>query len=424
MHLNRRKFLTRTAAAASAAAILPSTTFAETARRAAPNSRITVAGIGMGPRGRNLLQSFLAQPDVQFVAIADVQQANREIIRRTTNRHYGNEDCASYSDMTEVLGRDDIDAVVIATGDRWHGTASIMAARAGKDIYCEKPCAMTIEEAQQLDEEVKKAGRIFQGGMQRRNVDNFELAVELARSGKLGKLHTVRAGIWLPQRVIDDLPGEPEPPREEVDWNAWLGPAPFRPFNTIYIRGRWRYYDGLSAGWGLHDWASHTANLCQWAADADNTVPVEYWTEGEDLCARYANGIKLEMRLAGWGEEGGWLGLGSCPVRFEGENGWIEAGDSGKIALSDPAILTEQAPEGFGIDATKHIREFLDAMKSRGHTACNSTITRHTEIACHASAISWKLDRKLTFDPTTESFPDDAEANALRSRPRRKPFTV
>jgi hypothetical protein len=424
MHSTRRDFITRTAAMAGMTAILPSRTFAAT-QRAAANDRITVAGIGLGPRGRQLLPDLLKQPDVQFVAIADVQAANREIIRRTVNRHYGNEDCKSYTDMRELLARKDIDAVVIATGDRWHGTASILAARAGKDIYCEKPCSMTIAESQQVDEEVRKAGRIYQGGMQRRNVDNFVLAIDLARSGKLGKLHTLHAGIWLPQPVQPDLPGQPEPSPDVVDWNGWLGPAPFRPFNTTYIRGQWRYYDGLSAGWGLHDWASHTVNLCQTAADADNSAPVEYWTEGDQLCARYANGIKLVMRIAGFKDEGGWLGLGSCPVRFEGADNWVETGDNGKIALGDASILRDGMPaEMHGIDASRHIREFLNAVKNRSHTACNATITRHSEIACHAAAISWKLGRKLRFDPAAETFIDDADADALRSRPRREAFIL
>jgi predicted dehydrogenase len=424
MHPTRREFLTRTAALAGMSVILPSRAFGES-KRAAANGRITVGGIGLGPRGRQLLPAFLRQPDVQFVANADVQQSNREIIRRTVNRHYGNEDCASYIDMCELLARDDIDAVVIATGDRWHGTASILAARAGKDIYCEKPCTMTIAESQELDAEVRKAGRIYQGGMQRRNVDNFQVAVDLARSGKLGKLHTMHAGIWLPRPVKPDLPGEPEPSPDVVDWDRWLGPAPYRPYNPTYIRGQWRYYDGLSAGWGLHDWASHTVNLCQWAVDADDSAPVEYWTENDQLHARYANGVKLVMRLAGFKDEGGWLGLGSCPVRFEGDAGWVEAGDTGKLALSEASLLKNGTPpEMQGVDASRHIREFLDAVKTRGRTSCDSTITRRSEVACHAAAIGWKLGRKLKFDPAGERFIDDAEADSLRSRSRREPYGI
>lgn len=424
MNTNRRKFISRTAAFAGASFLTPSV-LRSAERKTAANDQITVAGIGLGPRGREVLKSFLKQPDVRFVAIADVQESRREIIRKTANRHYGNEDCKAYSDMQEILGRDDIDAVIIATGDRWHGTASIMAARAGKDIYCEKPCTMSISECQELDAEVIKNKRIYQGGMQRRNVDNFQLAAKIARSGALGKLQTLHAGIWLPVPVKPNLPAQPQPDPAVCDWDRWCGPAPERPYNETYVRGQWRHYAGFSAGWGLHDWASHTVNLCQWVIDADDTAPVEYWVEDNRLCAVYANGVKLVMRLAGFGKEGDWLGLGSCPVRFEGDKGWVEAGDFSKIAFSDDAIAGGQThAEMMGIDPTKHVRDFLDSIRSRKPTACNSTVVRHTEIACHASAISWKLGRRLKFDPAKEQFIDDAEANALCSYQRRTPFTV
>lgn len=368
---------------------------------------------------------FLKQQDIQFVAIADVQKENGEIIQRMVNRHYNNKDCVHYRDMQDVLSRDDIDAVIIATSDRWHGTASIWAAEAGKDIYCEKPCAMSIEESAQVDEAVRANKRIYQAGMQRRNVENFVLATELARDGSLGKLKELHAGIWLPQPIRPNLPGQPEPDPSECNWDAWVGPAAARPYNQKYVRGDWRYYDGFSAGWGLHDWSSHTLNLSQWANDADETTPVEYWFEDGKLYGTYANGVKLVMRLAGWNKEGGWLGLGSCPVRFIGENGWVEAGDKGKIAYSDEGLAKGRSAVGTpGINADKHIREFLDSIKSREATACNSSIMRTTEIAGHAAAISWKLGRKLTFDPAGASFIGDDEANALCTYERRAPFTL
>lgn len=424
MKTNRRTFLRNAATFAGMSAVAPSALMGAE-RKVGPNDRITVAGIGLGPRGREVLKAFLQQPDVRFVAVADVQESRREIIRKTVNRHYGNEDCKAHIDMQDILGREDIDAVLIATGDRWHGTASIMAAKAGKDIYCEKPCTMSIGECQELDAAVLGNKRIYQGGMQRRNVDNFQLAARLARSGNLGKLHTLHAGIWLPVPVVADLPGQPTPDPAVCDWNRWCGPAPERPYNERYVRGQWRHYQGFSAGWGLHDWASHTVNLCQWVADADQTAPVEYWFENNQLCARYANGMKLVMRLAGFGKEGDWLGLGSCPVRFEGDKGWVEVGDYSKIAFSDDTLaggLTHA--EMMGIDPTKHVREFLDSIRSRRPTACNSTVVRHTEVACHASAISWKLGRRLKFDPAKEQFIGDEEANALCSYRRRAPFTV
>jgi predicted dehydrogenase len=424
MNTNRRNFMTSAAAAVGFSAIAPHRAFSQQAKVGA-NDKITVAGIGLGPRGREVIKSFLSQADVRFVAIADVQKERSEIIRKTVNRHYGNEDCKAYSDMQEILGRDDIDAVLIATGDRWHGTASIMAARAGKDIYCEKPCTMGIAECRELDEAVLTNKRIYQGGMQRRNVDNFQLAAHLARTGRLGKLKTLHAGIWLPQPVKANLPAELEPDAGILDWNRWVGPAPARPYNLKYVRSQWRHYEGFSAGWGLHDWASHTVNLCQWAVAADDTTPVEFWLQDDQLRGRYSNGVELVMRLAGFKDEGGWLGLGSCPVRFEGEKGWVEAGDFSKIACSEGLLAAgEQPAEMFGIDPSKHVREFLDSIKSRKATACNSSIVRTTEVACHAAAISWKLGRKLRFDPAKESFIDDAEANALCSYQRRPPFTV
>lgn len=391
----------------------------------APSNQIVLGGIGIGPRGREVLKPFLAQQDVRFVAIADVQKTRREIVRKTVDRHYGNQDCKAHRDMYDVLGRDDIDAVLITTGDRWHAVGSILAAKAGKDVYSEKPCAMTLQECQELDEGILRHSRVYQAGTQRRNVDNFRFAAELARSGKLGKLHTVHAGILAPANDIPPLPGEPEPDPEEIDWDRWLGPAPVRPYNKRYVEGKWRFHEGLAAGFKILEWGSHTVDLCQWAADADGTAPIEYAPDGDTINARYANGIKLVMRPSGFRNEGNWLGLGSCPVRFEGETGWVEVGDHGGIATSDPALLAAGKPAVmYGTDPSKHVRDFIDCVKSRGKPACNSTVARYGHVACHAAAIAWKLGRKLRFDPATSAFLNDAEADAMRSRPRRAPWNI
>lgn len=421
---NRRSFIARSTALAGLSALAPGQLLAKS-KPVGANEKIVVAGIGIGRRGRQVLSSFLSQPDVQFVAIADVQERSREIVRKTVNRHYGNEDCVAYDDMRQVFERDDIDAVLITTGDRWHGTASVMAARAGKDIYCEKPCTMSIDECRQVDEAVRNHQRIYQGGMQRRNVDNFKFATQLARSGKLGALKELHAGILLPVPPKPDLPAQDVPPAEVIRWDAWVGPAPAKAYNEDYLRTHWRGYEGFSAGWGLHDWASHTLNLCQWAAGADDTMPVEYWFENDQLLCRYQSGLKLVMRVAGFGQEGDWLGLGSCPVRYIGEAGWVEAGDKSEIAFSDPVLAGGDKPaEMYGTDSSKHVREFLDSVKSRKPTAINSSVMRTTEVACHASAISWKLGRRLKFDPKTEEFVGDDEANALASYQRREPYTI
>ena len=420
----RRSFIKKAAWVAAMPTFIPASALGRDGSTA-PSNRIVVGGIGIGPRGREVLNGFLSQTDVQFVAVADVQKVRREIVRKTVDRKYGNEDCKAYRDMREILERKDIDAVLITTGDRWHAPGSILAARAGKDVYSEKPCAMTIQECRELDEAVLKYRRVYQAGTQRRNVDNFRFAIDLAHSGKLGKIHTVHAGILAPENDLAPLPGEPEPDPEEIDWDRWLGPAAARPYNKRYVEGQWRCHEGLAAGYKILEWGSHTVDLCQWAAKADGTAPVEYVADGGTIHARYASGVKLVMRLAGFNNEGNWLGLGTCPVRFEGDMGWVEVGDHGKIATSNPALLAAGQPaEMAGTDPSKHVRNFLDCVKSRVKPACHSTVARYGHVACHAAAIAWKLGRKMRFNPATAAFIDDAQANAMRSRARRAPWNV
>ncbi|MFU8893686.1 MAG: Gfo/Idh/MocA family protein [Luteolibacter sp.] len=425
MTQTRRSFLKRATILAGMPAIIPGSALGLNGA-VAPSNRIVIGGIGLGPRGRIILKHFLDRPDVQFVAICDPQAERSEIIRRTVNRHYENEGCTAHRDMDAVIKHPGIDAVVIATGERWHAPASVRAARAGKDIYCEKPCTMSIDESRELEEAVTATNRIFQAGTQRRNLPNFALACQLAREGKLGKLNTLHAGIVALGPYYDPHPAEtPIPDLEVADWDLWLGPAAERPFNIAYLRGRWRGHEGLSASWQLPEWGSHTLDLCQWAADADATAPVEYEPEGTTIHAKYASGIKVVMRTAGFNNEGDWLGLGSCPVRFEGEDAWVEAGDSGKIVASrDDLIATAPPRAPAGTRAEKHVHQFLDCVKSRTQPVCNAKVTRHGHVACHAAAIAWNLGRKLTFDPATEMFIGDDEANALRKIPRRAPYDV
>jgi predicted dehydrogenase len=421
----RRAFLKQSALLAGMPMIIPSSALGLNGTTA-PSNRIVLGGIGLGPRGRMVLDAFLEHSDCQFVAIADPQKERREIIQRLMFKQYETKDCAAYAEMSGVFERADIDAVIIATGDRWHATASIYAARAGKDVYCEKPCAMNIQECRELDEEFRKHQRVFQAGTQRRNVQNFALAVELARSGKLGKLKAVHAGILELQNYRDPLPAEPEPDPGIINWDQWLGPAPRIPFNRDYCRGKWRNHQGLYAAWRLPEWGSHTVDLCQWAADTDGTAPVDYEADGSTIHCTYANGIKLVMRLSGFHDEGDWTkGLGSCPVRFEGEDGWVEAGDFQRIEVSDPRLIEGRAYDKLrGTDPVDHARNFLDCVKSRKPPVCNSTVTRYGHQACFAAAASWKLGRRLGFDPATETFPHDDEANAMSFYTRRSPYTI
>ncbi len=423
----RRAFLKTTGVAIGMPMIVPSSVLGLNGKTA-PSNRIVLGGIGLGPRGRKVLDGFFAHKDCQFIAIADPQKERREIIKRLADRNYGNTDCVTYDDMSGVLERDDIDGVIIATGDRWHTTASIYAARAGKDIYCEKPCAMNIQECQELDDAVQKHKRVFQAGTQRRSVPNFRLAVDLARSGKLGQLQEVHAGILQLQEYLDHLPEEPMPDPEEINWDKWVGPAPMLPYNKKYcVNSRWRNHKGLYAAWRLPEWGSHTIDVCQWAADADGTTPVEYEAISDSLIhAKYANGIKLVMSLSSRDGAGDWTpGLGSCPVKFVGDEGWVEAGDFKLMAASDPKLLKGKTYDQItGTDPVMHVRNFLDCVKTREQPVCNSKAVRYGHMACFAAAISWKLGRKVKFDPVKESFIGDKEANKMRFYKRRAPYTI
>jgi len=202
-----------------------------------------------------------------------------------------------------------------------------------------------------------------------------------------------------------------------VDWDRWLGPAPWRPYNHRYVQGRWRKYFDFDSGATLLDWGAHTVDLCQWANDADTTTPVSFEPDGNTIHARYANGVKLVMR------SGGWLGLGTCPVRFEGDEGWVETGDSGRIELHPKSLLDER--KRFVVRGThpaQHTRNFFDCVKSRALTAANADVMRHSHVACHAAAIAWQLGRKVTFDPAREAFVGDEEANRMRTRAKRAPW--
>ena len=420
--LTRRRFLATFGLALAAPSIIPAAALGR-GGAVAPSEKTVLGAIGIGPRGRYVLGCMLHEPDVQFVAICDVQADRRRHVKAMADGKYGNKDCVMYRDMFDLLARKDIDAVLVATGDHWHALASILAAKEGKDVYSEKPCGITIGDCQDLADTMHRYGRVFQAGTQRRSIGNFRFAVHLARSGKLGKLHTVHASIYKLRVAYGWLPAQPEPPKDVVDWDRWLGPAPWRPYNNAYVRGRWRGYFDFDSGATLLDWGAHTVDLCQWANDADGTTPLTYEPDGGTITARYANGVKLVMRQGGFRGEGNWLGLGTCPVRFEGDEGWVETGDSGRVECHPKSLYGERKRLAErGTHPAQHTRNFLDCVKSRALTAANAGVMRHSHITCHAAAIAWMLGRKVTFDPVKEAFVGDEEANRMRTRAKRAPW--
>ena len=396
---------------------------------ASPSERIVMGGIGFGPRGQYVLSCMLPEKDVRFVAVCDAQRGRRERAKQMVDERNGDRECAVYRDMFELLERPDIDAVLVATGDRWHALASILCAKAGKDVYSEKPCGLTIGQVQDLADAMHRTGCVFQAGTQRRSQSNFQFAVELARTGKLGRLRTLHASVYRPGMRYDWLPAEPEPPREECDWDRWLGPSPWRPYHHTYVEGGWRGHYDFEAGSNFLDWGAHTVDLCQWANQADHTTPIEFEANAAGITARYSNGVTLicDFLADAFGDRSPHYrtSTGTCPVRFEGDEGWVETGDSGEIALAESLAKTQKrsfsAP---GTSAAEHARNFFDCVKSRALTTCNSAIMRRSHIACFAASLSWQLGRKLTLDPVKEEFVGDGEANRLRRRAMREPWHV
>jgi len=420
----RRQFLGRGLAAVGAALGAPHIVASSVLGRdgdAAPSDKIIAGAMGIGGRGSYDLGCMLREPDVRFVAVCDVQRANRERAKKMVDGRNGDDRCVAYIDFRELFARPDIDAVLIATGANWHGTGSILAAKAGKDAYCEKPCTKTIAQSLELAATFQRTGRVYQGGMQRRNVAHFMYAMGIIHSGKIGKIHTLHAHPGgLTVGPSGWAPAEPQPPREEADWDLYLGAAAWRPFNRALLRSGWSCFEegGGMVGPGCLPWGSHCVDLCQWAKQSDDTVPVEYFpAEGDKATAVYADGVKLVIRNSGWLPN-----VGSCPMRAEGDAGWVEVGDSGEINVSDPAWLAARGARTGGYPADSHIRDFFNCVKSRALPKANHFVTCNSHIACHATNIAIVLRRKLTYDPRKHEFVGDEEANRLRSEAMREPW--
>ena len=420
--LPRRKFLKNVVSAGAAVAaptIIPGSALGLNGV-AAPSERVIVGGIGIGNRGTYDLGCFLEQADVQFVAVCDIKQARRVAVKKIVDDRYGTQSCDMYRDFRDLLDRNDIDAMLIATGPNWHATAATYTAKAGKDMYCEKPCTKNIAQSISLADTIRRTGRVFQAGTQRRNLPHFAFACELARTGKLGKLKRVYAHPAGMQAMTSGwLPPEDLPAKDVIDWDLYLGPAAWRPFNAKLLDGFNFEKGGGLVGGGVLEWGSHCVDLCQWAV-GDIPPPVEYDPPKDgQLVARYANGIELIFR------ETGWIPLGSCPVRFEGETGWVEAGDSGKMVLSSPELLAgRKVAEIGGYPATFHVRDFLDCVKSRSLPKGNAEAAKNAHIACHGANIALYLNRQVKYDTVKNEFIGDEQANRLRSEALREPWRL
>jgi len=434
--ISRRNFLKSTAAAMAAPAIVPSTVFGQSA----PSNTLLMGCIGVGRQGQGDMQELIyrgLEVGARVVAVCDVDTHRMEDAQWLVDKIYAAEldknnykGCTAYSDFRELLAQKDIDGVLIVTPDHWHAVQGIAAAKAGKDIYLEKPMTFSIAEGQKLVKAVRQNKRILQVGSQQRSSVYFRMACELTRNQRIGKLHTIR--VWLPE---DQGSGNPDvmPVPRNLNYDHWMGPTSEEPFSEDrvhpqrnYSRPGWlqieRYCRGMITGWG-----SHMNDVAQWGNGSEETGPVKIAATAEFPDRRlfdvhttfhsdgiYANGVKL---IQDTGSPAG--------VRFEGEDGWIFV-QRGKIEALDRDILKQE----IGEDDTKlyvstnHMKNFLECIRSRKDPIAPVEVGHRSNTVCVLTHIAMKLGRKLHWDPQTERFVNDDEANRWLDFPHRKPWTV
>ena len=432
--ISRRRFIQQASGsllgALTVPQILPIPLQAKTGRSSA-NNRLTLGCIGVGGMGTANLKGFLNHDDLQVLAVCDVDRVHRDKARELVNQMYGNEDCAGYNDYRELLARPDIDMVMIATPDHWHALIAIGAARAGKDIYAEKPLAYSIAEGRVIVDAVQRHGVIWQTGSWQRSQQHFRLACELVRNGRIGNVHTVRVG--LPQgNGIQDNGTQPCDPPQGFDYDMWLGPAPWRPYNPSRCHWNFRWISDYSQG-QLTDWAGHHCDIANWAMDTELSAPVTI--EGQATYPAAKDGLfdtpesyyfecqfkeGFTMIVADSMQQPKGMG-----VHFIGDEGWIHVNRSGLWAGPEAILKSPIRPNEIQLyRSADHIGNFIDCVRSRRPTITPADVAHYSIMIGHLGSIAMKLGRRLTWDPARERFADDAEANRHLSRPMRSPWNV
>lgn len=400
------------------------------AASSSPSNRIVMASIGVGGMGVNDTRAFYWNSDVQLVAVCDPDRKHAERAQALVEKHYANQKrsglykgCKIYTDFREVLEREDIDAVMVATPDHWHVPISLAAVKAGKDIYCEKPLSLTIREGRVLSEAVRRYTRVFQIGSQQRSDRRFRFACELVLNGRIGKLQKIYVG--LPSgRETGPQPAMPVPPW--FDYEMWLGQAPWAPYTAKRCHYNFRFILDYSGG-QLTNWGAHHLDIAQWGNGTDHWGPVEVEGRGDfpkeglwntavnfDVTYRYANGVELHCS-----------NKNRMGVKFVGTDGWVYV-TRGKIDASPKSLLTSTiGPNEIHLYVSKnHHRNFLDCVKTRRDPVAPVEVGHRTATMCHLANITMLLGRKLHWDPATESFVGDDEANRMTSRPMRSPWRL
>jgi len=424
----RRGFLqAASCAAVSAPWFIPSGLLAAAGRPGA-NDRIHVGLIGTGGRPRDLLKE--SPTDLQLVSVADCDL--RQIAKKLkwlyeTRPEIAAQKCSQYQDYREMLEKEKLDGVFVATTTHARVLICLHAMQAGLDVYAEKPLTLTIEEGQYLIKAERKYKRIFQVGSQQRSIPINNFGSDLVKNGAIGRIKTVLCPNFIGPERRPPTPGQPTP--EGMNWDMWCNQTALVPYSPdlhpgLGKWGRWRDYDGGGLGWGVTGWGTHAIDQVQRALGTDDTDPVEIWPEETGpnckVSLRYPSGTVLKLSLP----KGTGPGLGAI---FVGDKGKIEI-NRNRVA-SNPPELVQGAPEPddrseVASVAQRHIQNWIDCMRTRQQPVAHAEVGHRATVICHLINICRELGRKLKWDPVKEEFAGDAEANALRSRPRRKGYEL
>ena len=427
--LSRRQFLKGTALAGAAIGfpvIVPSSVLGAPGHPA-PSNQITVGAIGVGGQGNSDLGGFLGDSRCRVLAVNDVDRSHREATQGRVNTHYSNKDCQAYSDFRELVARDDIDAILMATPDHWHAITVIASAKAGKDIYGEKPFSHDLKEGRAMVNAIHQYGRIWQTGSWQRSTGDFRFACELVRNGRIGKVHTVEVG--LPTGGPGGFSPFTDPPAG-LDYDFWVGPSPWAPYSKDRTHWNWRWQMDFGGG-QLMDWIGHHGDIAQWGLGTDRTGPVEVkpiyadfpktgiWdapTRYRTECT-YANGVKLIVQNA----EGSYR----MGAKWIGTDGWVWV-DRGGFDTQPKSLMKEKIrPDEIQLyNSRNHIGNFIDCVISRKETITPSEVAHRSASIGHLSVVALTLGRKLRWNPDTEEIIGDPTASTRLGRAKREPWNI
>lgn len=426
---SRKDFLKKTALGFASISIVPRFVLGGTGYTA-PSDKITLGFIGNGKQGTILANPFIPLKDVQIIANCDVDSIKRDKFKEWVNAKYAEASgvesyngCEAYHEYEEIISREDIDAVIVCTPDHWHAIPAIKALNAGKDLYCEKPLSLTIEEGRAMVDATRNNNRVAQTGSMQRSWGNFRKACELVRNGYLGEIKEVKVNVGNPA-IPYNLPKQPLP--ESLDWDLWIGPSPFVEYNNELAPPypwdnypMWRRYREFGGG-GVTDWGAHMFDIAQWGLGMDESGPVEFIPPSQKNATRglkfkYASGIEMVHEDFGRGNA----------VRFIGTEGSLDISRE-FLEPSDPTLLTKE----IGNNEIKlyrsdnHYQDWIDAIKNRSKPVADIEIGHRTASICNIANIAYELGRPLSWNPETEQFKEDEKANSMLSREYRKGYSL